>query len=131
MNNKIFEIRLCAHCKEEMKLKVVQKGKRKGLLDKKVINKKFCSVKCQNLWQQETTWEDRIGLDRANEIRTERSEQVSGDKNPACNPLVAKKISESLSKTLKENPEMRSGENNPFYGKKHTIEYKTWAKLLQ
>ncbi len=125
--NALFEIRLCTYCKNEMELKIVQKGKRKGLLDKKVINKKFCSTKCQNLWQQETTWEDRIGIERADEIRLQRSEQVSGDKNPACNPLVAKKISESLSRTLRENPEMRLKENNPFYGKTHTAEYKTKA----
>ena len=117
--------RICEYCKKEYDAKVYQTGERKGLL--KRPQQRFCSRICQNGWQQNVSWEDRIGIDRANEIRSERSEQVSGDKNPSKNPLVARKISKSLSKTLRENPLLRVGDKNSFYGKKHTDEYKEWA----
>lgn len=116
--------RACKYCKEDFKIQIVSKGKRKGELKR---DQKFCSNQCKNDWLKDTSWEDIIGHERANEIRQERSEQVSGNKNPSCDPIVAKKISESLKKTLSENPEMRKKENNGFYGKSHTDEYKLWA----
>lgn len=125
MENKHFEIKECEFCKTEMKLKIVQKGPRKGQLDKKVLGKRFCSKECQDKWQRGISWEDRIGKDRASEIRSERSIQVSGENNPSKNPLVAKKISESMKKHLESNP--RYGEKNGFYGKEHSDEYKIWA----
>lgn len=127
MELKLFEIRYCLTCEVEMKLKIVQKGLRKGLLDKKIINKRFCSVKCQNEWQTTTSWDERIGVDRANEIRKERSLQVSGENNPSKDPLVASKISNSMKLYLQDNP--RIGNKNGFFGKEHTSEYKDWASL--
>lgn len=50
------------------------------------------------------------------------SQRVKGDKNPSKNKEVSKKISESLKLYLIDNP--RNGNKNPFYGKKHTEEYK-------
>lgn len=115
--------RVCEFCKKDYDAKVYQTGEKRGLL--KRPEQRFCSRNCQNGWQQTISWEDRIGLNRANEIRSERSVQVTGDNNPSKNPLVAKKISESMKLHLSENP--RCAEKNPFYGKKHTIEYKEWA----
>lgn len=118
----MFEIRLCENCQSEMKLKIVQKGPRKGQIDKKFEKKRFCSTACQNLWQKNITWENRIGIERADEIRKERSDQVLGDKNPSKNPETAKKISESLKEFLKNTS--RDGKNNPFYGKNHSDDFK-------
>lgn len=114
----------CENCDNILKLKIVEKGKNVGniCLNQK---KRFCSVKCQTDWQRKTKWEDRIGIDKAEKIRKETSERVSGDKNPTHNPEVAKKVSDSLKIYLKENP--RNGEKNSFYGKKHSKEYIKWA----
>lgn len=78
-----------------------------------------CSRNCHKQWQLSIAWEDRIGKDRAEEIRKARSES-SKTNNPSTFPGVAKKISESMKKYLAENPEARLGENNGFFGKKHT-----------
>jgi len=86
-------------------------------------NKRFCSVNCLNDWQRKIKWEDRIGKDKADKIRKDTSDRVSGDKNPTHNPDIAKKVSESLKNYLKNNPR----NINPFFGKKHTDEYKKWA----
>lgn len=116
----------CENCDEIIKLKIVSKGKNKGKIRVIDSEKRFCSIKCQHEWQRNVQWEDRVGEDTAQKIRIETSKRVSGDKNPTHNPNIAKKVSESLKKYLKENP--RNGETNPFYGKKHTDEYKQWAK---
>lgn len=108
----------CEYCNNE--LPVCKTGQRKGQLLRPT--QRFCSKDCQNAWQREISWEDRIGKIRADEIRKERSEQVSGENNPSCDPKVAKKISDSLKQYLEENP--RLGDKNPFYGKEHTEEYK-------
>lgn len=91
---------------------------------KKNKKQRFCSVKCVNDWQKTIRWEDRVGEETAERIRKEVSLRTAGEKNPTKNPKVAKKVSESLSKYLKENPELRAGNNNPFHGRKHTSEYK-------
>jgi len=116
-----METKNCETCNKE--LPVCKIGKRKGqpLRSKQ----RFCSKDCLDKWQREVMWEDRIGKERATEIRCERSQQSSGDNNPSKNPEVAQKISKSLSLYLKENP--RIGEKNPFFGKEHTEEYKKWA----
>jgi hypothetical protein len=80
-----------------------------------------CSRACHKLWQKSISWEERIGSTRAAEIRKIRSEQLSIN-NPSTNPEVAKKISNSLKKFLKENPEKRQGVNNSFFGRKHKKE---------
>ncbi|MCK9416949.1 HNH endonuclease [Candidatus Dojkabacteria bacterium] len=119
----------CEYCGTEMILKTVNKKGSKNIGDIIAIhkNKKFCSTECQNNWQKQTKWEDRIGLDAANKIRTETSERVKGAKNPTTNPETAKKVSSSLKKYLEENPEERKNEKNGFFDKKHTDEYKKWA----
>lgn len=93
---------------------------------KETKNKRFCSIDCLNKWQKEVKWEDRVGSETAERIREERRIKFLSDSNPSKNPEVANKISKSLKKYLKENP--RVGEKNPFYGRKHTEEFKAWAK---
>ncbi len=121
----MVEYKECENCGEIIEIKIATKGSRKGKPIKIHENKKFCSIVCLNEWQKKVSWEDRIGEERAKEIRKERSDQVSGDKNPSKDPNVAKKISKSMKEYLKENPRM--GENNPFFGKEHSDEYKKWA----
>lgn len=119
----------CETCEKIMLLRVVNKkgSKNYGKVLVSDKNKRFCSIECQNIWQNKISWEDRVGVNTANRIRNETSERVKGDKNPTSDPKIAKKVSESLKKYLKENPEERIGEKNAFYGKKHTDEYKKWA----
>ena len=123
----MVEYKECENCGEIIEIKIATKGSRKGKPIKIHENKKFCSIVCLNEWQKKVSWEDRIGEERAKEIRKERSDQVSGDKNPSKDPNVAKKISKSMKEYLKENPRM--GENNPFFGKKHSEE--TIEKIRQ
>lgn len=122
MENKLFMLKNCEFCENEMEIPLIKVGKRKGEVKG---HKRFCSTKCQINWQQTTPWEERIGKDRADEIRQNMSKRSSGINNPSCDPLVAKKISVSLKQYLKENP--RNGDKNPFFGKEHTSEYKQWA----
>jgi hypothetical protein len=77
-----------------------------------------CSRKCHKEWQKAISWEERIGLERANQIREERREQLLSN-NPSTDPEVAKKIGTSLSEYLTKNPEVRQGKNNPFFGHSH------------
>jgi len=78
-----------------------------------------CCRNCHTEWQREVSWEERIGLERANQIREERREQLLTS-NPSTDSEVAKKISTSLSNYLAKNPEVRQGENNPFFGHNHS-----------
>jgi hypothetical protein len=123
-------IKKCEVCGKDMELLTVNKKGSKNFGDIIAIhkNKKFCSKDCQTKWQKNISWEDRIGIDSANKIRLDTSLRMSGNKNPTCDPEVAKKVSESLKKYLNENKEERIGEKNGFYGKIHTDEYKKWAK---
>lgn len=111
-------------CDNIIELRIVNKGKNKGSIYVGDKNKKFCSVKCQHEWQRKVEWEERVGKEKAEKIRLQTSERVSGDKNPTHNPDTAKKVSDSLKKYLKDNPR----ETNPFYGKKHSDEYKNKSK---
>jgi hypothetical protein len=87
-----------------------------------------CSRECHRQWQLSIEWEDRIGADRAREIRKVRSDRCKVD-NPSTRPGGAEKVSAGMKRFLKENPDARLGENNPFYGKKHTDEQKQkWIK---
>jgi 5-methylcytosine-specific restriction endonuclease McrA len=84
-----------------------------------------CSIKCLNQWQRDTKWEDRIGEDTALIIREARREQIKKF-NPSTVPEIAERISNSVKKYIEDNPQVRLGENNPFYGHKHsekTIEH--------
>jgi hypothetical protein len=80
-----------------------------------------CSHNCHTIWQKSLSWEDRIGKERANEIRSVRSNSAKLD-NPSTRPGVAEKISRGMKKFLQEHPDTRIRENNPFFGHKHTEE---------
>jgi hypothetical protein len=107
-----------------MILRLVQKSgcKNFGKIMKIDENKRFCSKNCQNEWQRNVNWEDRVGIETAEKIRKDTSERVSGEKNPSKNKDIADKISESLKSFLNENPRLK--EKNPFYGKQHSEETK-------
>jgi len=116
-----YIIRKCEKCGCDMKLKLVGRGSNKGSIRSIDKKKRFCSKKCLNEWQREVMWEERIGFDRAEEIREIRRENFVSN-NPNNDWKVRIKKSESLKKYLKENP--RFGSKNGMYGKKHTEEYK-------
>lgn len=78
-----------------------------------------CSRECHKIWQNSISWEDRVGKEFADEYRKKMSE-LSSANNPSTFPGVAEKISSSMKKYLANNPSARIGENNPFYGKKHS-----------
>jgi len=82
-----------------------------------------CSHWCHTVWQKSIPWEDRIGKEIADKIRSIRSESAKKD-NPSTRPGVAEKISNGMKKFLKENPGSRSAENNPFFGRTHSEELK-------
>ena len=87
-----------------------------------------CSRECHKNWQRKLSWEERIGKERAEEIRKERSESAKID-NPSTRPGVAKKISNTTKQFLAEHPDLRKGENNGFYGKSHSTERKEqWSR---
>ena len=92
-----------------------------GLPIKKHRTRNFCSTSCQKQWQKTMTWEDRFGTEYAETLKKKRSNALSLN-NPSTNPAVALKISKSLKKFIAENPDSRIGENNPFFGKKHSVE---------
>lgn len=123
-------IRKCEICDKDIDLRIVKKkgSKNYGEIIVQDKNKRFCSKECQIKWQKNVDWEERIGKENADKIRKETSKRVKGNKNPTCDLKIAKKVSESLKKYLKEHPEERIGENNSFYGKSHTEEYKKIAK---
>lgn len=64
-----------------------------------------------------------MGSETAAAIRKVRREACITD-NPSTRPGVAEKISKTMSQYLQENPDVRRGENNPFYGKQHSEEQK-------
>jgi len=119
MENIIYK--KCEICDNIMEIKLVSKKNSKNF-GKPVHNKRFCSTKCQNEWQRNIKWEDRVGKEVADRIRYEASLRVSGNNNPSTNKEVALKISESLKKYLSENPRLK--EKNGMYNKKHSEEYK-------
>ena len=80
-----------------------------------------CCRECHRIWQKSISWEQRVGEEFAAGFRKKMSE-LSSTNNPSTFPGVAEKISKSLKKYLKENPEMRLGENNGFFGRKHSEE---------
>lgn len=85
-----------------------------------------CSRECHKNWQLSISWEDRIGSDKAATIRKVRSESASLN-NPSKQLGVAKKISNGLKKYFLENPDIRKGSNNNFFGKNHSDKTKeTW-----
>ena len=123
-------IKKCEVCGDDMQLKTVQKkgSKNFGKIIVQHKNKKFCSKECQIKWQRTISWENRIGVDVANKIRSDASERVKGENNPTCDPEIAKKVSDGLKEYLKKHPEERIGEKNGFYGKEHTDDYKKYAR---
>lgn len=87
-----------------------------------------CSRGCHRIWQNSLSWEERIGKERADEIRQVRSVSATQN-NPSSRPGISDKISKSLKQYYQENPGIRAGENNSFYGKVHSLERKEeWSK---
>jgi 5-methylcytosine-specific restriction endonuclease McrA len=86
-----------------------------------------CSVKCQQAWQQSIPWEDRVGIEFATGFRKKMS-ILSSTNNPSTFPGVSEKISNGMKKYIADNPGIRSGENNSFFGKTHTDETKQYLK---
>jgi len=87
-----------------------------------------CSRKCHKIWQKSIPWEERIGKEKAVKIRKIRSTEATNN-NPSTRPGVAEKISNTMKQLLADNPDMRLGENNGFYGKSHTAERKKqWSE---
>lgn len=113
----------CASCDSQIEIRIIgnKNNPEHGMPIVRHRKKQFCSVECQNIWQNSIPWEDRIGKERAEAIRLERSEQLKKN-NPHNDPEVAEKISIGIKKYLKENPDARIGENNGFYGKTHSKE---------
>ena len=102
-------------------------------------NKKYCSRQCYNKNLKEMlisrnksnigkTWEEIMDKNVAELRRTKQSEKLKNN-NPSSNPEVAKKISDKLKQVRKENP--LTGEKNPFYGKKHSEEFKEKSSLTK
>jgi hypothetical protein len=80
-----------------------------------------CSRECHKIWQKSISWEERVGKEFAAEFRKKMS-ILSSVNNPSTFPGVAEKISKGLKNYLAENPNARIGENNPFFGRKHSTE---------
>ena len=102
-------------------------------------NKKYCSRQCYNKNLKEMlisrnksnigkTWEEIMDKNTAELRRTKQSEKLKNN-NPSSNPEVAKKISDKIKQVRKENP--LTGEKNPFYGKKHSQEFKEKSSLTK
>lgn len=130
INNTSISYINCVICSKQVEIKIYANPSHPEYLTPIVAYKKkiTCSRECHKKWQKEIQWEERIGIERAEEIRKERSKSFKLN-NPSKKPEVAKKISESLKKYLKSNPGLRSGENNAFFGKKHTNERKQkWSE---
>jgi hypothetical protein len=85
---------------------------------KKHLKVKFCSVSCQNQWQKTISWEERYGEDKSKLMRDSLSDR-STHNNPSTDPEIAKKISKGVALYCEKNPEVRRGENNGFFGRKH------------
>lgn len=123
--NNIIVSKPCANvnCTNHIDIKIINDPTHKdfGLPIKQHKSKKTCSVTCQKEWQRATPWEDRVGIEFAEEFRQKMS-KLSTENNPSTFPGVAAKISNSMKAYLKNNPSVRLGENNPFYGKNHTPE---------
>lgn len=122
----------CVICSKQMEIKIYANPSHPDYLTPIVAHKRkiTCSRECHTKWQQQIQWEERVGYQRALEIRKEKSE-IARLNNPSKRPEVAKKISKSLTNYLKSNPGIRSGENNSFFGKKHTEEQKQKWSLLK
>lgn len=124
--NSTFSIKKkCIMCENEFFIKTYSNPKHPKFGDVIPKHKKkiVCSRDCHRAWQKSISWEERIGEQRANEIREIRRVWAINN-NPNSIPGISEKIGKSLKKYLAENPNSRIGENNPFYGKNHTAEQK-------
>mgnify|MGYP003336977495 CR=1 FL=1 len=74
------------------------------------------------------TWEEIMDRNVA-ELRKAKQSEKFKNNNPSSNPEVAKKISDKLKQVRKENP--LTGDKNPFYGKKHSEEFKEKSSLTK
>ena len=101
--------RTCEKCGKSFKVK------------SNLIKGRFCSKICMDEWQRTCRWEDRVGEERAELIRVERRKRFTKN-NPNNDPNALRKKSESIKAFLKEHP--RTGKKNPFFGKRHTNDFK-------
>jgi hypothetical protein len=109
----------CAICQNDISIRVYADPSLPNFHQPIVQFKKtrFCSLKCQKTWQQETPWETRVGQKFADHFRDKMS-KLSTENNPSTFPGVAEKISKSLKKYKADNPPI--GEKNSFFGRKHS-----------
>jgi len=123
-------VKNCIICNKQINIKIYSNPLNTEYLSPIVAHKKkiTCSRNCHKIWQKQILWEDRIGLEKAEQIRKIRSEAARKN-NPSKNPDVAKKISNSMKQYCELNPGIRSGENNSFYRKSHTPQRKQkWSE---
>lgn len=80
-----------------------------------------CCRVCHSEWQRSISWEERIGKEKANQIREDRRTQLLNN-NPSSDPIVAEKIRNGMTSYLEKHPEVRQGVNNPFFGHSHSPE---------
>jgi hypothetical protein len=119
------ELKNCINpsCNNQIQLRIIgdKDSKEYGLPVPSDRRKLACSRECHKLWQKSITWEQRVGEEFATEFRQKMSE-LSSTNNPSTFPGIAEKISKSLKEYLVENPQARLGENNGFFGRKHSKE---------
>ena len=69
-HNKLPRIEiLCVYCSKILILPISQKNKRR-----------FCNRQCQKLWQKNLSWNDKLGIKKATEIRNKLSDTTKGRK---------------------------------------------------
>lgn len=102
--------RTCEGCKKEFEVK------------SRATKGRFCSKICMDEWQRSCKWEDRVGTEVAKKVREDMKQRMAINNLTLTEEALCKK-SESMKKFLRDNPEARQGENNPFFGKKHTDEF--------
>lgn len=119
------ELKNCINpsCNNQIQLRIIgdKDSKEYGLPVPSDRRKLACSRECHKLWQKSITWEQRVGKEFAKEFRQKMSKLASAN-NSSTLPGVAEKISKSMKQYLSENPQARLGENNPFFGHKHSEE---------
>jgi hypothetical protein len=108
-------------CNNSIKIRIIgDKNSQDYTLPVPTDRKKIaCSRFCHTIWQKTIPWEQRVGEEFAASFRETMSE-LSSTNNPSTFPGVAEKISRGLKAYLKNNPHARLGENNGFFGRRHS-----------
>ena len=113
----------CTICNAQIQIKLYNNPKHINFGQPIVAhkNKITCSRACHKQWQLSLSWEERIGKDKAEQIRANRSITAKAN-NPSTRPGTANKISKTLKLYFNQNPKLREGIKNPFFGRKHKAE---------